>query len=103
MIVGPLTGVHGMAIGMLSEKEIEANIAFFEHNNTDDATWKELESRRRHLLIMEQFCKGCGICIEHCANGALSLMAGKAVVDESTCVLCGYCGAGCPEFFIRVV
>lgn len=98
-----LEGIHGVAIGMLSEQEIEANIAFFEFGQVDDKVWKGLESRRRHLKIMEQFCKGCGMCIEICGNGALTLVEGKAVVDESSCVLCGYCGSGCPEFFIRVI
>lgn len=101
--VAGLEGVHGIAIGMLSEQEINANIAFFESGHLDGAVWKGLESRRRRLKIMEQFCKGCGKCIEYCGNGALALVDGKAVVDESSCVLCGYCGAGCPEFFIRVI
>ena len=54
-------------------------------------------------MIMERFCKGCGECIGICGSEALSLVDGKAVVDEAACVLCGYCGSGCPEFFIRVV
>lgn len=101
--VAGLKGIHGIAVGMLSTEEIEANIAFLENGNVDDTVWKGLESRRRRLKIMEQFCKGCGMCIEFCGNGALSLVAGRAVVDESACVLCGYCGSGCPEFFIRVI
>jgi ferredoxin len=51
----------------------------------------------------ERLCKGCGKGIEVRGSGALSLVDGKAVVDEAACVLCGYCGSGCPEFFIRVV
>ncbi len=101
--VSALEGIHGLAIGMLSEQEIDANIAFFEYGHMDDAIWKGLESRRRRLKIMEQFCKGCGKCIEICANKSLSLVNGVATVDESTCVLCGYCSSGCPEFFIRVI
>jgi len=101
--VAALEGINGIAIGMLSEEEIEANIAFFESGNLDENVWKKLESKRRRLKIMENFCKGCGACIEVCGNGALSLVNSKAVVDESACVLCGYCGSGCPEFFIRVI
>ena len=101
--VAGLEGIHGLAIGMLSEQEIDANIAFFESGQVDDTVWKKLENRRRKLKIMEQFCKGCGKCIEICGNKSLSLVNGIAVVDESTCVLCGYCGSGCPEFFIRVI
>ncbi|KAA0891391.1 aldo/keto reductase [Oryzomonas rubra] len=101
--VAGLEGIHGVAVGMLSEQEIDANVAFFEREAMDEAVWQGLESRRRKLLIMEQFCKGCGKCIEICGSKALSLVGGKAVVDEAACVLCGYCGSGCPEFFIRVV
>lgn len=101
--VTALEGIHGVAIGMLSEAEIEANIAFFEKNEADAAIWEKLENRRRRLRIMEQFCKGCGACIEACGSSALSLVEGKAVVDEAACVLCGYCGAECPDFMIRVV
>ncbi|WP_298273112.1 aldo/keto reductase [Geobacter sp.] len=98
-----LEGVHGVAIGMLSEGEVEANIALFSGSAPEDDIWRELESRRRKLRIMENFCKGCGGCIDACASGALSIVGGKAVVDEEACILCGYCAASCPEFIIRVV
>lgn len=96
-------GVHAVAVGMLSEKEIEANLALFETGEADEATWDGLEKRRRKLRIMERFCKGCGLCVEACPSHALSMVDGRAQVDEATCVLCGYCGAACPEFMIRVV
>ncbi|HEC91785.1 MAG TPA: hypothetical protein ENI51_02135 [Candidatus Atribacteria bacterium] len=28
---------------------------------------------------------------------------GKAVVDKSLCILCGYCNPVCPEFAIRLI
>ena len=98
-----LEGVHGVAVGMLSEGEIEANIALFDSGIADDEVWTGLERRRRRLKIMEQFCRGCGQCVEICGSMALSLVNGRAVVDDAACILCGYCGAGCPDFMIRVV
>jgi ferredoxin len=98
-----LEGVHGVAIGMLSEAEVEANIALFAGNAPEDEVWRQLESRRRKLRIMENFCKGCGGCVDACASGALTVVNGKAVLDEAACILCGYCAASCPEFIIRVV
>jgi len=98
-----LEGVHGVAVGMLSEKEIDANIALFSGLAPDEAEWQELESRKRRLAIMKNFCKGCGNCVDACINHALTLVDGKPLVDETACVLCGYCGAECPEFIIRVV
>jgi len=98
-----LTGVHAVALGMLSISEIDANIRLFSTGEADQGEWQQLEARTRHLRIMERFCKGCGQCVPACVNGALAMVDGKAKVDESTCVLCGYCGAACPEFIIRVV
>jgi len=98
-----LPGVHGLAIGMLSEAEIDANLRLVEEGVAEDAVWSELEKRRRKLHIMAQFCKGCGECLEACHSDALALVDGVAQVDETACVLCGYCAAACPEFMIRVV
>ena len=98
-----LAGVHGVAVGMLSEKEIDANIALFNGLAPEESLWRELESRTRRLAIMTNFCKGCGLCAAACVNNALAMVDGKPVVDEAACVLCGYCGAECPEFIIRVV
>jgi len=36
-------------------------------------------------------CIGCGQCIEHCRQGALSLDGEKAVLDAEKCVGCGEC------------
>ena len=101
--VAALDGIHGVAVGMLSEREIDANIALLCGDAADEALWRQLETRRRRLKIMTPFCKGCGMCIEACASNSLSLVDGKAAVEEASCVLCGYCGAACPEFMIRVV
>lgn len=98
-----LPGVHGVAVGMLSEQEIDANIAFFSGAPQDVDQWQKLEQGRRQLKIMDRFCKGCGACIPACTNHALRLEQGKVRVDEECCILCGYCAAACPEFIIRVV
>ena len=98
-----LKGVHGIALGMLSEAEIEGNLALFHEGRADEELWGTLEGRRRKLTIMEAFCKGCGACVPACTNNALAMVDGKARVDDDACILCGYCGAACPEFMIRVV
>jgi aryl-alcohol dehydrogenase-like predicted oxidoreductase len=95
--------IDAVAIGMLSAEEVDANVRLFEDGVADDATWKPLEARRRRLRIMKQFCKGCGACVPACASRALTVVEGKAEVDEGICILCGYCAAACPEFIIRVV
>lgn len=98
-----LTGVHAIAIGLLSKEEIDGNLKFFSTGKAEPAEWEKLESRKRDILIMEQFCKGCGECVPACTNNGLYLEDGKAKVRREDCILCGYCAAACPEFFIRVV
>jgi predicted aldo/keto reductase-like oxidoreductase len=100
--VAQLEGVHAIALGMLSEAEIEANVALVGEGAAPEEVWGVLEGGRRTLTIMREFCTGCGECVEVCEDGALSMVDGAASVDPSVCVLCGYCGAACPEFIIRV-
>ena len=98
-----LPGVHAVAVGLLSKAEIDGNLRLFNEDEADPATWEKLESRKRDILIMEPFCKGCGACVPACTNNGLYLENGKAKVRREDCILCGYCAAACPEFFIRVV
>ncbi len=97
-----LPGVHAVAVGMLSTKEIDANLALFSGKTPEEKVWRELESRRRRITVMA-FCKGCGDCVPACTNEALWVSEGKARVKKENCILCGYCAAACPDFAIRVV
>jgi predicted aldo/keto reductase-like oxidoreductase len=97
-----MEGVHAIALGMLSEAEIEANIELVGSGDPSSRLWEKLEKGKRNLTIMRQFCTGCGACVDVCRDGALSMVEGAALVDPSACILCGYCAAACPEFIIRV-
>jgi uncharacterized protein len=48
-------------------------------------------------------CVACGVCVEHCSPGAISLEEGsKAQVDPEKCIGCGECVAHCPVGAIPV-
>lgn len=46
-------------------------------------------------------CVGCGICVENCVVGAISLEDGVAVIDMSDCIHCGICHGACPPGAVR--
>jgi len=48
-------------------------------------------------------CVGCGQCVQVCANGAISLVNGKAVTQTSKCKLCGNCVNACPTGARQVI
>ncbi len=49
-------------------------------------------------------CIGCGVCLRHCAAGAIELMeeGKKARVNNKTCVGCGECLISCPHHNIKI-
>jgi len=60
------------------------------------------------LIVIEDFCKGCGFCIEFCPVDALEeseKLNAKGVhpprlKNEDLCIGCGLCERMCPELAI---
>ena len=94
--------LHSIAVGMQSYEEVASNVMIFEGKQVPEDIRLKLEKKKRRLLI-DYWCSGCGSCSGKCAQKAISVEKGKAVVDPSKCVLCGYCSAYCPDFCIKVV
>ena len=94
--------LHSIAVGMQSTEEVMSNVAVFEGKRVPEDISLKLSSKKRKLLI-DYWCSGCGNCCKNCAQKALTLENGKAVVDPNKCVLCGYCSAYCPDFCIKVI
>ena len=45
---------------------------------------------------IESRCIGCGLCVESCPSGALSMHNQGIAVDRGSCTGCGTCSAQCP-------
>ncbi len=88
-------------IGMQSEEEVLANVGFYKSGQFDEEAQNRLNKNRR--LMIHDWCTGCGQCVKACMYGALTVTGGKAWCDRKSCVLCGYCGARCPDVCIKVI
>ena len=97
-----LRGISSIAVGMKSTEEVDYNISVFSGAEPENEIKDRLDKTQRRLYIHD-WCSGCGKCITACDKGALSLENGKAKVDMSKCVLCGYCAARCRDFCIKVI
>lgn len=52
--------------------------------------------------VKRKKCVGCGECMAHCAQGAISLVDKKARINEELCIGCGECILVCPNSAIDV-
>jgi predicted aldo/keto reductase-like oxidoreductase len=90
------------AVGMQDEREIDVNCCYFSGGLPPRELTESLARRERRLIIHD-WCQGCGQCLAACRRQALSLAGGKARVDGSACLLCGYCGGSCPQFCLKII
>ena len=97
-----IADINSVAVGMISEDELELNIKIF---NNEEISQEILDKRIKpnKKLFISRFCIGCGTCVKTCPNKALSLIDGKAVVNHDLCILCGYCSPVCPVFAVRII
>jgi len=52
--------------------------------------------------VIKKKCIGCGDCMDHCSQNALSLKKEKAVLDSKKCIGCGECIIICPNDAIQI-
>jgi Fe-S-cluster-containing hydrogenase component 2 len=61
-------------------------------------------SKRKIILIDEQKCNGCGLCIPNCPEGAIQIIDNKArLISDLFCDGLGACIGHCPQGAISIV
>lgn len=48
------------------------------------------------IYVDESICNGCGVCLDECEHGALTMQGPTAVIDPALCTSCGRCAEVCP-------
>lgn len=94
--------IDAVCCGMQSQDEIDVNLRLMEGLAPDPAAAERTQQEPRRLIIHD-WCRACGKCVERCRQGALSIRDGMCVCDQSKCVRCGYCAPVCEEFCIKVI
>lgn len=65
---------------------------------------EEIKKNKFSILIKEEWCKGCAICVEFCPEKVLAMDGNKVkIVDLGACKGCTICELMCPDFAISVV
>jgi aryl-alcohol dehydrogenase-like predicted oxidoreductase len=92
-------GVDSVAVGIGSIEELRRNVYFF--NNRSFPADSYLADRRE--IWIDPACTGCRSCVAHCPCKALRGNGSAVTCEHNDCLLCGYCAAYCPNFFIKIV
>jgi len=59
-------------------------------------------SMREFPRVVRDHCIGCGLCVRHCPEDAVTLVDGKAVIDRERCIACFCCQEFCESDAIGV-
>jgi len=52
--------------------------------------------------VKRKHCVGCGECVDHCSQEAISMAEEKAVIDPERCIGCGECILVCPNEAVAI-
>lgn len=63
----------------------------------------EGQSFEQELMFEERKCRGCGACLQACAQGAISMADGSLSIDKESCTLCGACVEACHPEALRLI
>lgn len=97
-----LKDLDAIAIGVQSVDEVLYNVKQFNKETIPESLESAVLVASKSLHISD-WCTGCGECVRHCNQKALTIMRGKAILNKQKCILCCYCGVYCKEFCIKVI
>lgn len=91
----------------MSEKDSNSEIdesAVVEATPSAASKEKKQPSLRAEVVVFDNWCKGCGLCVAFCPRGVLEMNGdGRVhVVAPERCTACHWCDTHCPDFAIVV-
>ncbi|NLF79704.1 MAG: 4Fe-4S dicluster domain-containing protein [Clostridia bacterium] len=90
--------LDSIAIGFKDEAELKTNIGWLEGREPREAARVRMLERKL-ATDHDPGCRSCGLCVQRCPQGSLSLdQHGQVVWNNQDCIYCGYCIAACPCF-----
>lgn len=57
---------------------------------------------KEQVIIYEDKCIGCGLCVKDCPSKIIAIEEGKAVIKSDKCLKCGHCIAICPKDAVEI-
>jgi aryl-alcohol dehydrogenase-like predicted oxidoreductase/NAD-dependent dihydropyrimidine dehydrogenase PreA subunit len=91
-----------IALGMVAENEVTANINYFNGIDISDYLSTVMDNEK-NMFVFKALCKNCNKCADACHSDAIYFDGNAAAIDASKCLKCGYCVTACGEFAIRFV
>ena len=69
-----------------------------------------MRDRKFEVVVLEHFCKGCGLCVEHCKQGKLYMVQRPnkrgiqiaGVRPDADCTGCLQCATICPDAALEI-
>ncbi len=83
-------------IKALADCDVDAPNLHLVMNMESEPEKKDYYGLQKSTIDTEK-CVSCGVCMENCRFGAISLKDGEYIVDEYSCEGCGVCSFVCPS------
>ncbi len=96
-----LREMDSVAVGIVREIELDVHVSIFNELPVSQEMLTQCLDRKKKKVVVLGYCRRCHRCVETCPSGAIRMGEKKPEVDQHTCLTCGYCLPGCPEFNLR--